>query len=57
MAKYTKEEMIKKVVEMLEDGSCEDACFLITEGIDMCCANGTELIETVDKEIIDLMNS
>lgn len=53
---FTKQEMINKVTEFLQEGLCDDACFLIDEGINMCYENDSEILETEDSELIELMD-
>ena len=52
MKTYTKDEMIKKVNGLLEVGLCEEAAFLIAEGISVCYENDSEIFETEDELVV-----
>ena len=54
---YTKEGMIEKVTEMLNDGDYDSAEFLIAEAISVCIDENIEVFVTEDEEIIEIMES
>ena len=54
---YTEKQIKEKVYELLDSRGCEDACFLIIEGLSLMEEQGVDQYDFEDDEVITVMES